>query len=69
MYIIDRFEGELAVIEHGEDFLNIPRSELPADAEEGSVLAKTEQGWVRDPEAEAARRAAIAERRRRLGRN
>ncbi|MCA9766154.1 MAG: DUF3006 domain-containing protein [Carnobacterium sp.] len=36
--IIDRFEGELAVIEFGEDMRDIPKNKLPYDSKIGDVL-------------------------------
>lgn len=38
MWIIDRFEGEYAVIEHGGVTFNVPRCALPEEAGEGDVL-------------------------------
>jgi hypothetical protein len=38
MLIIDRFEGEYAVVETSTGFVNIPRTELPPGALEGDVL-------------------------------
>lgn len=38
MLIIDRFEGDFAVIEYGELVFNLPRSLLPPEAKEGDVL-------------------------------
>lgn len=38
MLIIDRFEGDWAVIEHGEKFFNIPKELLPPDAKEGDII-------------------------------
>lgn len=38
MWIIDRFEGEYAVIEHGCVTFNVPRCALPEDIKEGDVL-------------------------------
>ena len=38
MIIIDRFEGDCAVVETDLEIINIPRSELPANAKEGDVL-------------------------------
>ena len=38
MLIIDRFEGDYAVIETNGRTVDIPRSELPADAKEGVTL-------------------------------
>ena len=36
--IIDRFEGELAVIEFDDEMKDIPKSELPKNAQVGDVL-------------------------------
>jgi len=36
--IIDRFEGEWAVIEYAEKFFNFPKELLPKEAKEGDVL-------------------------------
>jgi len=38
MLIIDRFEGDFAVTETDKGFINIPRSDLPEEAQEGDVL-------------------------------
>ena len=38
MLIIDRFEGDFAVIETDNGMIDIPRSELPTGAKEGDVL-------------------------------
>ena len=38
MLIIDRFEGDFAVIETDEGMINIPRSDLPTGAKEGDIL-------------------------------
>lgn len=44
-FSIDRFEGEFAVCEDREtgEFINIPKSELPKNSKEGSIL-KFENG-------------------------
>lgn len=36
--IIDRFEGNWAVIEYGRGTFNFPRDLLPADTNEGDVI-------------------------------
>jgi len=36
--IIDRFEGEWAVIEFGRETFNFPKDLLPLDAKEGDTL-------------------------------
>ncbi len=66
MYIIERLEGDTAVIETDDGTLNIPRTQLPPAADEGDVLQKTVQGWEVDAEATQARRQQLAARRRRL---
>ncbi|MBQ4528104.1 MAG: DUF3006 domain-containing protein [Clostridia bacterium] len=38
MWIIDRFEGEYAVIESGGTTFNIPKSVLPEKAKEGDCI-------------------------------
>ena len=38
MLIIDRFEGEFAVVETNNGQINIPRIDIPADAREGDVI-------------------------------
>ena len=48
MLIIDRFENGFAVVEDGEsgEIFDIPVSNLPAGAREGSVLKRTESGYI-----------------------
>jgi len=38
MLIIDRFEGECAVVETDTGMINIPRADLPTGAKEGDTL-------------------------------
>ena len=38
MLIIDRFEGEFAIVETDSGMVNIPITELPKNAKEGNVL-------------------------------
>lgn len=44
--IIDRFEGNLAVIEFGEVMEDIPKSRLPKSIQSGDVLWFYEDGRV-----------------------
>jgi len=39
LFIIDRFEGEMAVIEHRDRTFNFPRYLLPPEAKEGQALS------------------------------
>jgi len=54
MLTIDRFEGDYAVVETSENMIDIPRSELPADAKEGDLLR-----LVVDADATKARKEKI----------
>ena len=38
MLIIDRFEGDFAVVETSNGIVNIPRTDMPPAAQEGDVL-------------------------------
>lgn len=38
LYVIDRFEGTWAVIDHNRETFNIPRDLLPEDAKEGDII-------------------------------
>lgn len=55
--IIDRFEGEIAVIEIDEnEFIRVPKKILPPSAEEGNVIQ-----IIIDLEGTRARAAVIAD--------
>jgi len=59
-YIIDRFEGELAVCQRADGVLeDIPLAQLPEGIKEGSVLAFENGAWELDPQAEAERRVRL----------
>ena len=52
--IVDRIEdNNIAVLEinGGEQFLDVPLSELPEGTSQGDVLVHKENGWEQDPEA------------------
>lgn len=64
---IDRFEGDLAVCEtEDEDFVEIPRSELPKDAKEGSIISDRCGAYQVDTAATAERRVLISDKMRKL---
>ena len=44
MWIIDRFEGEFAVLEGETGMLAVPRSSLPADIREGDAVTALPDG-------------------------
>ena len=58
MLIIERFEGETAVIENDEH-IEINRKLLPQDASEGDVIVKCGDGYSVDREQTAKRRERI----------
>ncbi len=65
MNIIDRFEGEYAVIETDGGIINVLRSELPENAAEGDVLTY-DGSWAVDGNATEERRSSMRSRLRRL---
>lgn len=60
IYVIDRIEGGIAVLvgDSGEK-AEIPLSDLPAGAHEGSCLRPHGQGFALDEDEEAARKRRI----------
>lgn len=59
--IIDRFEGDYAVIETEEKLMKkIMRAEVPSEAREGDVLISKDHKWTIDPEATQKRKEHIA---------
>ena len=66
MYIIDRFEGDFAVVENGDVFENIPRSVLPENASEGDVIVFDGEKWSVNTSETKLRRARIREKMNRL---
>lgn len=67
MMIIDRFEGETAVIEDGENRLEIEKSLLPPEAEEGDVIVFEAGVYAVDKEETKKRRAEALALLRKLG--
>lgn len=61
MLIIDRFEGNYAVIETSDGTVNIPRSDIPSGAKESDVLL-----LVADSGATEERKKRIDEKMNRL---
>ena len=66
MRIIDRIEGDTAVVEITDEFADMKISELPKDAKEGDVLVLVDGVYAVDKEATRKRKAAIRARLRRL---
>ncbi|WP_037271112.1 DUF3006 domain-containing protein [Ruminococcus flavefaciens] len=65
MIIIDRFEGDLAVLETDDGMINVERSLLPENAAEGDVLTYN-RAWTVDKAATEQRRSRTAKRLKRL---
>lgn len=62
MLIIDRLEGDIAVIETDEDiFMEIPRKDLPQNAKEGDIIIKVDDEYLVDYESTKKRRQRIIE--------
>lgn len=61
MLIIDRFEGDYAVVEDGDKTVNIRREFIEDGASEGDVLALLDTFYMVDKAATDKRRAEIAE--------
>jgi len=57
--IIDRFEGNFAIIEVGRKTIDVPRREIAENAEVGDVVELKDGIWVPDKEETATRKAKI----------
>ena len=66
MFIIDRFEGEYAILEDNINHYEIKRSELPKDCHEGDVIISKDGLYVIDEEQTKLRREAIKKLQRSL---
>lgn len=65
-YIIDRFEGDFAILELESSFMQVLKNMLPENSKEGDLLEQTETGWKLCPEETNSRKQELAERRRRM---
>lgn len=61
MIILDRFEGDFAVIEDNGVIKNIPKALVDKEVTEGSVIVKNGERYFLDEKNSAARRKEIAE--------
>lgn len=61
MLIIDRFEGDYAVVEDGDTMINIRREFIEDGAEEGDVLAVMDTFYMIDRAQTEKRRREAAE--------
>lgn len=66
-YIIDRFEGDLAICETGDKaMISIERRLIPAEASEGDILLFQDDAYQLDREATRERRQHMEERLKKL---
>ncbi len=68
MIVIDRFEGDIAVLETDIGMVDVQRNILPENASEGDVIAEVNGAYIIDNEATEARRAAVRAKYSRLRR-
>lgn len=68
MIIIDRFEGSIAVLETDSGMLDVEKSLIPDNAEEGDVLRCENGVYTVDSDATEERRAAVRAKLNRLRR-
>jgi hypothetical protein len=61
MLVLDRFEGNFAVVEDNGIFKNISRDLIDQNIKEGSVIIKKGNRYVLDKKNSAARRKKISE--------
>jgi hypothetical protein len=67
MIIIDRFEGDFAVCESGDEIINIPRALIQESTKEGDVLMQKGAIYFSDKAKTEKRRAEAVEKMRKLG--
>lgn len=65
-YILDRAEGEIAVLEGADRLWDVPRAQLPPETAPGDVLLWDGQSWRIDQARTQARKQRMAEKMRRL---
>lgn len=68
MIIIDRFEGNIAVLETDVGMINVDRKLIPEGSAEGDVLRCENGVYVSDRESTETRRAAVLEKFNKLRR-
>jgi hypothetical protein len=59
MYIIDRFEGDMALLEHERSITEVPRHLLPAGVKEGDCLLFDGERYRLDEKETQARKERI----------
>lgn len=71
IYIIDRIENNIAVLENKDtkEIINIPLNKLPSNLKEGNVLKYENNTYTKDTEEENNRKKAILEKFNKLRNN
>jgi len=59
MLILDRFEGNTAVIENGDEFIKTDRKNISSDAVEGDVLSESNGFYTADKDSTQKRKEEI----------
>ncbi len=59
MLILDRFEGDFAVIENGDEFIKTDRKNISDDAVEGDVLTENNGFYTADKDSTQKRKDEI----------
>ncbi|MBD5144048.1 MAG: DUF3006 domain-containing protein [Oscillospiraceae bacterium] len=65
-YIIDRFEGDFAILELELELIQVLKNTLPENSTEGDLLEWTESGWKLCPDETKSRKQELIERRHRM---
>lgn len=66
MIVVDRFEGDFAVLETDGGMIDIERSRLAKDVREGDVVYESEGIYLKDIETTRQRRERLSALRNRL---
>ena len=66
MYIIDRIENGVIVIETPDGFINVDKENVEGNIQEGSVLTKTDGKFTVDNDATINRRKIIIDKQNSL---
>lgn len=66
MFIVDRIEDEIVVVETDDGMIELNIKQIPCEIREGDVLTKTDDIWLVDKDATESRRSKMIERMRRL---
>ncbi len=66
MIVVDRFEGDFAVLETDSGMIDVEKIRLADDIREGDVVYETENGYIKDNIATQQRREKIIALKNRL---